>query len=240
MSDAVETDVVRSAPLRLEVLTLFPQVFEPYLSTSVLGKGIAKGALSVGLHQIRDHSLDKHRTVDDTPYGGGAGMVLRVDVLHKAWSAVRAQVPTARTVLLSPQGPKLTVESAKRLAASEQLILVCGHYEGVDERFIELCVDEELSIGDYVLTGGELAALVVIDAVSRWIPGVVGRGDSVLSDSLEEGGTLKHAQYTRPAEFMGLSVPEILMSGNHPKIEAHRRAERVSRTRRKRPDLGSK
>ncbi len=230
----------------IQFLTLFPELIEPGLKASLLGKAAEKGLLSFGITQIRDFATDKHRTVDDTPYGGGEGMLLRVDVLHAAWQSITARsgAPEGsrrRTILMSPQGPRLTQSKARELAQYEELVLVCGHYEGVDERFIELCCDEELSIGDYVLTGGELPALVVTDCVARFIPGVVGNDLSVSRDSLEpgEGGKplLKYPQYTRPREFQGREVPEVLLGGNHGEIERWRRAQSLERTRRKRPDL---
>jgi tRNA (guanine37-N1)-methyltransferase len=246
--NSAPSGATNSAPqLRsIQFLTLFPELIEPGLKASLLGKAAEKGLLSFGITQIRDFATDKHRTVDDTPYGGGEGMLLRVDVLHAAWQSVtgRDGAPEAsrrRTILMSPQGPRLTQQKAKELAQYQELVLVCGHYEGVDERFIELCCDEELSIGDYVLTGGELPALVVTDCVARLISGVVGNDLSVTRDSLEsdEGGQtlLKYPQYTRPREFQGLAVPEILLGGNHGEIDRWRRAESLSRTRRKRPDL---
>lgn len=223
--------------LAFHFLTLFPGIFPPVLSASLLGKAAEKGLLSFHVHQIRDFAKDKHRTVDEPPYGGGEGMLLKVDVLHAAWqSVVPEKKGSVRTILLSPQGPLLTAEKAKSLAQFETIVFVCGHYEGVDERFIELCVDEELSIGDYVLTGGELPAMVVADAVARWIPGVVGKEGSVSKDSLE-GGLLKYPQYTRPAEFQGLKVPDILTSGNHAAVEKWRDAESRERTRTKRPEI---
>ncbi len=226
--------------LQFDFLTLFPEVFSPILNSSLLGKAQEKGLVSFHLTQIRDFATDRHRTVDDTPYGGGEGMLLKADVLHAAWSSACARVngPAVRrkTLLLSPQGRPFDQELAKELVGYDQLILVCGHYEGVDERFIELCVDQEVSIGDYVLTGGELPAMVMADGITRLLPGVVGNDRSVSQDSLE-GDLLKYAQYTRPREFQGLSVPSVLMEGNHGAIAEWRQSQMEERTSRKRPDL---
>jgi tRNA (guanine37-N1)-methyltransferase len=223
--------------LQFHFLTLFPELFPAILGSSLLGKAQEKGLVSYSLTQIRDFSTDKHRTVDDTPYGGGAGMLIRADVLHAAWKSVQREGARVRTLLMSPQGQPLTQELAKRLATeNDELVIVCGHYEGVDERFIELCVDEEISIGDYVLTGGELPAMVVADAVTRVLPGVVGNENSVTGDSLE-GGLLKYPQFTRPRVFEGIEVPEVLLSGNHQAIQKWRAEQSRERTRRKRPDL---
>jgi tRNA (guanine37-N1)-methyltransferase len=228
--------------MKFHFLTLFPEVFSPVLGSSLLGKAQTNQRVSFDLTQIRDFATDKHRSVDDTPYGGGEGMLLKVDVLCAAWKSAHAKAtssgPSARvrTILMSPQGPLLTQEKAKELATYSDLIVVCGHYEGVDERFIELCVDEEISIGDYVLTGGELPAMVLADAVTRLLPGVVGNESSVSNDSLE-GGLLKYPQYTRPREFEGKTVPEVLLSGDHGAIEKWRRLQMETRTLKKRPDL---
>jgi tRNA (guanine37-N1)-methyltransferase len=220
-------------------LTLFPEIFEPILNSSLLGKAQKKGLALFQTIQIRDFATDRHRTVDDTPYGGGEGMILKADVLYAAWQkAVSGCTPGAKplTILLSPQGPKFDQDMAKELATHRDIILVCGHYEGVDERFIELCVDREVSIGDYVLTGGELPAMVMADAITRLVPGVVGNEQSVTRDSLE-GGLLKYPQYTRPSEFQGLGIPPILLSGDHQAIAKWREAQMRERTAKKRPDL---
>jgi tRNA (guanine37-N1)-methyltransferase len=220
-------------------------MIEPALAASLLAKARRKGLVSFETVQIRDFSQDRHRTVDDTPYGGGAGMLLKVDVLYEAWKSVHARAvleadgdsSRVLTVLLSPQGPCLDQSMAKALSREySRIILVCGHYEGVDERFIELCVDREISIGDYVLTGGELPALVLADTVSRLVSGVVGNDQSVTGDSLENA-QLKYPQYTRPREFMGLKVPDVLVDGDHGKIAQWRQNHSKKRTAEKRPDL---
>lgn len=223
--------------MRFEVLTLFPWLFPPYLDQGVLGRGIRAGLVTVGLHDIRDEGEGRHRIVDDAPFGGGAGMVMKPGPIVR-WIRRLANDggPRGRVVLLSPQGPRLTTESVMRLAREERVILVCGRYEGIDERVRERFVDEEVSIGDYVLTGGELPALVVIDAVSRLVPGVVGNDESVRSDSLYEG-LLKYPQYTQPRVFEGMSVPEVLLSGDHGRIAAWRREATLRRTASCRPDL---
>jgi tRNA (guanine37-N1)-methyltransferase len=229
-------------------LTLFPEIFAPVLESSLMGKAAKKGLVSFQTTQIRDFATDKHRTTDDTPYGGGEGMLLKVDVLHAAWKAARGlpapsnpdgTTEKVATLLLSPQGPCFTQDMAKELAGYSKLILVCGHYEGVDERFIELCVDREVSIGDYVLTGGELPALVLADTITRLLPGVVGNERSLTQDSLE-GGKVKYPQYTRPREYEGMAVPEVLLGGDHKAIARWRETQMEERTSRKRPDLLSK
>jgi tRNA (guanine37-N1)-methyltransferase len=215
-------------------------MFDPFFATSLIGKAREKGLVSFQLTQIREFAADKHRTVDDTPFGGGEGMVLKPDVLEAAWrSAGPDEPPGTRTILLSPQGRVLDQEKTRELASCPKLILVCGHYEGVDERFVESCVDEEISIGDYVLTGGELPAMVLADAVIRRLPGVVGNERSIAEESLEEG-LLKYPQYTRPREFQGATVPEVLLGGDHQAIAAWRRERMLERTERKRPDLWEK
>jgi tRNA (guanine37-N1)-methyltransferase len=224
--------------LEFHFLTLFPEVFGPALKSSLLGKAASAKRVEFNLIQIRDFATDKHKSVDDTPYGGGEGMLLRADVLFAAWNSIPKK-SNSTTILLSPQGKLFAQETAKEFAAFEQLILVCGHYEGVDERFIELCVDQEISVGDYVLTGGELPALILADVITRLLPGVVGNENSVSNDSLENG-LLKYPQYTKPREFQGLAVPDVLLSGDHGAIDKWREAEMKKRTREKRPDLWNK
>ena len=230
------------APSRLtfHFLTLFPEVFPAALDSSLMGKARKKGLVSFNTHQIRDFATDKHRTVDDTPYGGGAGMLMRVDVLHAAWKAAKRARQAGRArgddSCCRRRGRALPRTWPRNLAGYDRLILVCGHYEGVDERFVELCVDREVSIGDYVLTGGELPALVMADTITRLLPGVVGNEDSVTQDSLE-GGLVKYPQYTRPREYEGLKVPDVLLGGDHGAIGRWRRAQSEARTASKRPDL---
>ncbi|MCC7440818.1 MAG: tRNA (guanosine(37)-N1)-methyltransferase TrmD [Bdellovibrionales bacterium] len=230
----------RAPLLTFNVLTLFPELFGPFVDGSIMGRARRNGLIGFQAVQIRDFATDRHHTVDDSPFGGGEGMVLRPDVLHSAWTSVDAPDSRAKgeqlTVYLSPQGRALDANLAKRLAGFPRLILVCGHYEGVDERFVESCVDLEVSIGDYVLTGGELPAQVLMDAVSRWVPGVVGKERSVAGDSLE-GGLLKYPQYTKPREYLGRAVPDVLLSGNHAEIARWRQEQRERRTEARRPDL---
>lgn len=222
--------------MRIDVLTLFPELFEPYLGTSLIGKARSAGVLTVELTQIRDFATDKHRTVDDSPYGGGAGMVMKCEPLFAAVESLRDRNSLERVVLMSPRGRRFTQEVARDLASERDVVLLCGRYEGVDERVSQALVTDELSIGDYVLSGGELPALVVIEAVSRMIPGVVGDWESVETDSFF-GGILGPPQYTRPPEFRGLEVPEVLREGNHGAIARWRREEALRVTRARRPDL---
>jgi tRNA (guanine37-N1)-methyltransferase len=222
--------------MRIDVLTLFPEAFAGPLQASILGRALAGGVAQVELHNIRDFAEDKHQVVDDYAYGGGPGMVMKPEPIAAAIDAVRAVAePPGRVVLLTPQGRLLRQDVVDELAAEERLLLVCGHYEGVDERVREHLVDDEISIGDYVLSGGEFAALVVIDAVVRRLPGTLGSADSLLEESHSDG-LLEYPQYTRPAEFRGWRVPDILLSGNHGEIARWRRQQRIIRTAR-RPDL---
>ena len=222
--------------LSVEVLTLFPRMVQAPLEESILGKALAKGLLRVTVTDIRDFAAGKHRVTDDVPYGGGAGMVMKPEPLVLAIEAAKKREPSARVILTSPQGRRFDQAKAQELLAAEKLILVCGRYEGVDERVLAF-VDEELSLGDFILSGGELAALAVVDAVARLAPGVLGNELSAQSESFTSEGLLEGPQYTRPPEFRGQRVPEVLLSGDHAKIEAWRKEQARSRTRARRPDL---
>ncbi len=225
--------------MRFDILTLFPEMFSSPFQESILAKAIEKGLIEVRTINIRDFALDKHRIVDDAPYGGGQGMVMKVEPIARAIEQVKSEDPSVRTIYLTPEGKPLNQEMARQLSSRSHLILLCGRYEGVDERVRELFVDEEISIGDYVLTGGELAAMVLIDAVSRLLPGVLGSDRSAEEDSFF-GSLLEYPQYTRPASFRGYEVPEVLLSGNHQVISLWRRKEALRRTWMRRPDLLSK
>ncbi|MEW6284508.1 MAG: tRNA (guanosine(37)-N1)-methyltransferase TrmD [Candidatus Eremiobacterota bacterium] len=221
--------------MRLDILTLFPEVFAP-LFASIPARAQAAGAVAVHLHNLRRWGVGRHRQVDDQPYGGGPGMVLMPGPLFQATEAIRSMdEPAPRVLLMSPQGPVLNQESVFRLAREPRLLLVCGHYEGLDERYREAMVDEEVSLGDYVLSGGELAAMVVADAVIRVLPGVI-EPESVQQDSFAHG-LLDHPHYTRPAVIRGREVPSVLTSGNHESIRRWRRQQALLRTRERRPDL---
>jgi tRNA (guanine37-N1)-methyltransferase len=225
--------------MKIDILTLFPKMFDSVLGESILKRAAAKGALNVDIHNLRDYTSDNHRTCDDKPFGGGPGMVMKIEPVYKALEELklryRAHKAQARTILLTPQGKRLEQKEVRRLAKQKRLILVCGHYEGVDERIRGL-VDEEISVGDYILTCGELPAMVLIDAVTRLIPGVLGHSGSTKCESFE-GGLLEYPQYTRPAEYMGMKVPEIILNGDHKKIEKWRESEALKRTAERRPDL---
>jgi tRNA (guanine37-N1)-methyltransferase len=225
--------------MRFDIVTLFPGMFEGPLTESILKRGRQKGLIEVVLHDLRDYSRGRHRQVDDTPYGGGGGMVLMPGPIFEAVEKIRADHPAERdrVILLSPQGVRFDQEKARGLAAGcDRLLLICGRYEGVDERVREHLVDEEISIGDYVLTGGELAAMVLVDSVSRLVPGVLGGERSAEEDSFS-AGVLECPQYTRPAEFRGYPVPEVLLSGNHAEIRRWRSEMALKNTSVKRPDL---
>ncbi len=221
--------------MRIDVLTIFPELLEPFLRTSLVGRAIERGLLAVAVHDLRDYTEDRHRSVDDEPYGGGGGMVMSAPPWIRAVRSV-AGGRTPWRVLLSPQGRRLDDAGVRALAGHEDLVLLCGRYEGIDERVRRLVVDEEVSIGDYVLSGGELPAMVVIEAVSRQIPGVVGLEKSVREDSFRHG-LLDHPHYTRPPEVEGLGVPDVLLSGHHEEIEGWRAREALRATLEKRPDL---
>ena len=223
--------------MRADIITIFPRLVEAALSEGVVGRARTAGTVDIRVRDLREFTDDRHRTVDDVPFGGGPGMVMKAEPVYRALEAVRAERgnPDA-VVLMTPQGRPFTQREAERLSRMERLVLICGRYEGVDERVAETLVTDEVSIGDYVLTGGELPALVVIDAVVRLVPGVVGDAASVADDSFTRG-LLDHPQYTRPAEWRGRHVPDVLVSGHHREIERWRRHERVRRTRERRPDL---
>jgi tRNA (guanine37-N1)-methyltransferase len=228
--------VARTA-LRFDVLTLFPEVFRPFLQSSMLCIAEAKGLASYHLHNIRDYSEDRHQKVDDRPYGGGPGMVIRCEPVFRCYQAVRQMAPQpGRLLLLTPQGCTLNQQMAVELSGADRIILLCGHYEGFDERIHLGLPAEELSIGDYVLSGGEAAAMVVMDAVVRLIPGVLGDEQSPRTDSFC-GGLLEYPQYTRPPEFRGMKVPDVLLSGNHQQIDAWRTEQARIRTQHRRSDL---
>ena len=224
--------------MRFDILTLFPDMVSTVLSESIIGRAQKAGLLEVHCHQIRDFSENKHRNVDDTPYGGGVGMVMAAPPIYNCYQAVAETLPPEarrRTVYLSPRGRVFNQDVARELAGYDQLTLLCGHYEGVDERVLEEIVDEEISIGDYVLTGGELPAMVVADCVSRYVDGVISNS-SLVDESFSEN-LLEYPQYTRPQEYRGLTVPDVLRSGDHAKIDAWRREQSIAITKKNRPDL---
>ncbi len=222
--------------MRIDVLTLFPELVEAPLGYSLLGKAIEQGVLTVETTNIRDFATDRHRTVDDEPYGGGAGMVMMCGPLADAVESLKPKNSLRRVILMSPRGRRLDQALVRELAAEDDLVLVCARYEGVDQRIADTLVTEEISIGDYVLSGGELPALVLIEAVSRMLPGVVGKWESVETDSFFNG-ILGPPQYTRPPEFRGMEVPGVLREGNHAAIRRWRRKEALRATRLNRPDL---
>lgn len=222
--------------MEVHIVTLFPDLFASPLKESILGKAIDRGVVDVVVHDLRDHAQDKHRTADDAPYGGGAGMVLKPEPIIRALRAIEAEAGPATVILLTPQGIPFSQALAQRLSKEERLVLLCGRYEGVDERVRLHFTDLEISIGDYVLMGGEIPALVVLDATVRLLPGVVGEERSIQEDSFQTG-LLDHPHYTRPAEAEGHKVPEVLLSGNHEAIRRWRRKESLRRTRARRPDL---
>lgn len=222
--------------MRFDIFTLFPEIFPSYLDTSILSRARERGFLEVGVHNIRDWAEDKHQVTDEPPYGGGGGMVMKPEPIFAAVESVLGEPPSCPVVLLTPQGELLDQARAERLAEYDHLALIAGHYEGVDERVREHLVTHEISIGDYVLTGGELPALVLIDVLTRLIPGVLGDPSAAANDS-HASGLLEHPHYTRPDTFRGWQVPEILRSGHHARIERWRRDQALKRTLERRPDL---
>ena len=225
--------------LQLDIITIFPDIFGSYFNESIIKRAQKKKLVKINIHNLRKWTLDKHKTVDDKPYGGGAGMVMKVEPTFKAISEIKKSKiknQKSKVILLTPQGKLFNQKIAKRLSKLKQIILICGHYEGVDERTRKHLVDEEISIGDYVLTGGELPAMVLADTIIRLIPGVVGKKDSVKYESFEKG-LLDYPQYTRPENFKGWKVPKILLSGNHKKIQEWRMKKAIEKTKKRRPDL---
>lgn len=222
--------------MRFDIFTLFPEIFPPYLDESILKRARAAGLLDVQVHNIRDWAVDKHHTTDDTPYGGGGGMVMKPEPIFAAVEAVLGAPPACPVILLTPQGRPFTQQIAEELAAQPHLGLLCGRYEGVDERVREHLVTDQISLGDFVLTGGELPALAIIDAVTRLLPGTLGDPTGAADDS-HASGLLEYPHYTRPPEFRGWGIPEVLVSGNHAEVEKWRRRQALARTLRQRPDM---
>ncbi|MCI5741660.1 MAG: tRNA (guanosine(37)-N1)-methyltransferase TrmD [Lachnospiraceae bacterium] len=226
--------------MNFHILTLFPDMVEQGLNTSIIGRAVEKGTLSIETVNIRDYTIEKHKKVDDYPYGGGAGMVMQAQPIYDAYLAVVEKIGyRPRCIYLTPQGSLFCQQTAKELAKEEDVILLCGHYEGIDERVLEEIVTDYISIGDYVLTGGELPAMVMVDAISRMVPGVLSNQESGETESLE-GNLLEYPQYSRPETWNGKSVPSILLSGNHQKVDEWRREQSILRTKERRPDLFEK
>ena len=218
--------------MKFDVLTLFPEMFSA-LEQSIIGKAIEKQLIEINLTNIRDFSKDKHKKVDDTPYGGGAGMIMKPDVVYDAYNSIKSE--NAKVIYMSPQGKMLNQKKVEELSKEKHLIILCGHYEGIDQRVIDKIVDEEISIGDYVLTGGEIPAMVLIDSVSRYVTGVL--NEQSIKDESFSNGLLEYPQYTRPEVFEGMKVPEILLSGHHENIEKWRKNKSLEITKKKRPEL---
>ncbi|MBQ7307376.1 MAG: tRNA (guanosine(37)-N1)-methyltransferase TrmD [Clostridia bacterium] len=219
--------------MRIDILTLFPEMFTP-LKTSIIGKAVDKGLVELNILNIRDYAKNKHKTVDDTPFGGGNGMLMMCQPIYDAIQSVKTE--NSIVIYMSPKGRTLTQNYVKEYSKKEHLILLCGHYEGIDERLFDLCIDEELSIGDYVLTGGELPAMVFVDCVLRYVPNVLHNANSTEDESFSSN-LLEYPQYTKPQEFMGLRVPDVLISGNHAKIDEWRRQKSLEITQKRRSDL---
>jgi len=209
--------------MTFHIITIFPKIFDTYFNESILKRAKEKGLVTFNVHNLRDYTADKHKTVDDTPYGGGAGMVLKIEPIFRAVNALNLEREATRIILLSAKGKRYTQKDAKRLAGYGNLVFICGRYEGVDERVAQNIADEEISIGDYVLTGGELGAMAVVDSVSRLLPEVLGNKESIETESHSEDGYLEYPQYTKPEVFEGWEVPKILLEGNHAKIEEWRK-----------------
>jgi tRNA (guanine37-N1)-methyltransferase len=222
--------------IKFDILTIFPEMFLSPLNFSLIKKAQEKDLLKINLHDIRNWAQDKHKMTDDAPYGGGCGMVMKVEPVEKALTAITNREPESQVILMTPQGETLTQKIVAELSGQKQLIIICGRYEGVDERIRANLVDREISIGDYILTGGELSALVLIDAVSRLIPGVLGNAQSADNESFSHD-LLEYPQYTRPATYKSWGVPDVLISGNHAEIELWRKRESIRRTYKRRPDL---
>jgi len=221
--------------MKIDIITIFPRIFDSYFNESIISRAKKKGTISIKVHDLRDFTSDKHRKVDDTPYGGGAGMVLKVEPISKAVGSLKDEVSEwemkTRTILFSAKGKRYTQAVARRLSKYDRLIMICGRYEGVDERVAEYVADEEISIGDFVLTGGELSAMVVADSVSRLVPGVLGNEDSLKFESHSTRGYLEYPQYTKPEVFDGLKVPRVLLSGHHGEIEKWREEKSKNKKR---------
>ena len=224
--------------MRFDIMTLFPEAVAPMLNASILGRAQKKGLIEIHAHQIRDYTTNKQNQVDDYPYGGGRGAIMQCDPLWRCWCAICDEIGApVHTVFLSPCGPSFDQAKARQLQADyDNLILVCGHYEGIDQRFLDECVEEEISMGDFVLTGGEIPAMAIVDAVSRLIPGVLG-GDICFTDESHWNGLLEYPQYSRPDEWHGLAVPEVLRSGDHAKVARWQKKQAILRTLHRRPDL---
>ena len=226
----------RQSSLRINILTIFPEMFAGVFSSSILGRAQEQGLLEIRLTDIRPYSASKHHNTDDYPFGGGAGMVMMAQPIISAMREASALYPDARRIYLGPRGKKLSTPLARELAREKELILLCGHYEGVDQRALDTCIDEEISVGDYILTGGETAAIVLVDCLSRFVPGVLGSADSPEEESFSDG-LLEYPQYTRPRDLDGITVPDVLLNGDHAKIREWRRRQSLAVTARLRPDL---
>ncbi|MBN2372265.1 tRNA (guanosine(37)-N1)-methyltransferase TrmD [bacterium] len=222
--------------MRFDILTIFPEMFAPFLCYGMIKRARDKGLLTVYVHDLRVFTTDSHRSVDDVPYGGGPGMVMKIEPIHRAVTAICPEGRNKKRILLSPDGRKLNTELARCLASDDSLLLICGRYEGVDERVSLHLVDDEISIGDYILSGGEVPAMVLMEAIVRFIPGALGNRESLAEESFT-GKWLEYPQYTRPAEFEGKKVPEVLLSGNHQEIKEWRHRQSLIRTAKRRPDL---